>query len=74
MKPVRKIPPKCKTCRFFSGKKDDPRLSLDEINFLQGVCRRHAPIPYQGEEDELCSFPLVMDEDWCGDWQGKGGK
>ena len=75
MKPVRKIPPKCKTCRFFSGGQEEERLSWDDRQCSHGVCRRYAPRPVMaGEESDYCNFPIVSDTDWCGEWQGKGGK
>lgn len=75
MKPVRKIPPKCKTCRFFSQDKNRDGITDTDIADGEGLCRRHAPRAAAGDHGEwFPDFPRVYDTDWCGEWQGKGGK
>ena len=75
MKAVRKIAPKCETCRFFSDSEEEPRLSADDRSVNFGICRRRPPVPNHGYDgdDALGSFPIVVDEDWCGEWETKRG-
>jgi len=74
MKAVRKIAPKCETCRFFSQVAEtDGVIHADIIDGL-GLCRRYAPRPGVGEHGELeTDFPRVYDTDWCGEWETKRG-
>lgn len=57
----------CMNCRFWQRKEEAYR----------GRCRRHAPRPLlltdDDPEDELCnaSWPITMDDDWCGQWVSK---
>lgn len=54
--------PTCATCRYF-----------DRTGSGYGWCRRYAPRSYVGIEhrDEAAAsyFPLVAEDDWCGEWQ-----
>lgn len=75
MKPAHKIQPKCKACRFFSQNAAVDGLTAEEIKEGEGFCRRHAPHPRKVEHgDLLVEFPRVYDNEWCGEWQRKGGK
>lgn len=54
--------PTCATCRYF-----------DRTGSGYGWCRRYAPRSYVGIEhrDEAAAsyFPLVAEDDWCGEWR-----
>lgn len=46
---------RCANCRFWQP----------------SVCKRHAPVISGVSGDLRSSWPLVMDYDWCGDWEIK---
>jgi hypothetical protein len=48
----------CKECVFSHGFNDVP-------NFQQMVCRRFPP----AFDGEICDFPSVDDDDWCGEFK-----
>lgn len=59
--------PRCDMCRFWYDQGDG-----------EGVCRRLAPTARttRREEDDYQRFPvwpLTLDNEWCGEWEGKGG-
>ena len=48
----------CDVCRFYSRWTEH-----------SGVCRRYAPRP--AEEAKDTSWPVVLEYDWCGEFQPK---
>lgn len=57
---------RCEACRFYYHVTPS---SLDRL------CRRHAPIrdPERDRENGWCQtvWPIVMYDDWCGDFEAK---
>ena len=57
----------CRTCRFW----------LDMQHKGEGQCRRHAPQPrvsadnVRQPDDVNVVWPMMLDCDWCGEWQGE---
>lgn len=72
MKAVRRIAPKCETCRFFSQDKDIEGHDL-ETELGAGVCRRRSPRSPQSVSNQKRQFPVVWDNEWCGEWETKRG-
>lgn len=62
----------CRTCRFWEEKgpaKNDPLA-------LRGVCRRYPPKMNQhrtAATESLRVYTPTWSNDWCGEWEGKGG-
>jgi hypothetical protein len=57
----------CLRCRYFSNDVSDPTY---------GQCRRNAPTPVLGRDDDNSPvparhvwWPIVYIEDYCGEWQ-----
>jgi len=48
----------CATCRFWAQYRE---------NSLAGHCRRNTPVVLPGLDTV---WPEVIDDDWCGEWQG----
>lgn len=66
----------CKSCRFFEATPDyyegedmTDELVCDKTEY--GFCRRHAPSPKPFNPDVAleCSWPLVWQGEWCGEYQ-----
>lgn len=64
------LDPNCKTCTF---RRQGQEKDGDET----GECRRHAPtartFPVREQRSSLqenyAQWPVVFDDDWCGEWQ-----
>jgi hypothetical protein len=55
---------KCAECRFFDR---DTRVGLETCGF----CKRNSPSPayVQGGITLIVGFPLLEENQWCGDYQ-----
>jgi len=52
----------CSTCRFFGKSSAGSR---------HHVCRRHPPHPMMVGGVSRSDFPVVLEDDWCGEWKGE---
>ncbi len=63
----------CKDCTYWQPESEDGK---------QGLCRRYAPKPLQGQaittaageqtyDRYLAIFPTTFSEDWCGEFQAQ---
>ena len=50
----------CKTCKY-----------SDEHGSSACFCKRHAPIAVNGRYKNLADWPIVKENDWCGEWEAK---
>ena len=53
-------PDRCETCRFWDGGAGD----------VTEECRRRSPIP--DLKDDVATWPVTLNSDWCGEWLAKG--
>jgi len=57
----------CQNCKFFERRKD--------LNESLGFCHRYPPNVLEefalDEEPAAGQFPLMIDDDWCGEWKLK---
>lgn len=60
----------CSTCRFWQ------RDSMGVDKAVIGECRRRSPalvvITERGNQITATRFPETIDDEWCGEWEGKG--
>lgn len=54
----------CENCLFFK-QTEDLTEHTDRV-WIQGDCRRHAPIASLKSDDR---WPTVQNDDWCGDFE-----
>ena len=53
----------CDNCYYFRDRKDD-----------FGLCRKNSPAPILMREDEdddepvIVQWPIMCEDEWCGDW------
>lgn len=71
----------CRSCRwfecassFFNAQTPEDVERIVEESYLAskpteyGFCRRHAPRPHGGNNIEDVTWPLVWEDEWCGEW------
>ena len=61
----------CKQCQWWG-----PSLYVrgpERETWISGQCRRHAPERVVEHGNELCLWPTVLPEDWCGDFTSLAG-
>jgi hypothetical protein len=72
-----KVPEQCATCRFWDNS-ENAKESCDEVSHDLGLCKRYPPTihPQAGTRIGNTSFgvnypvfPLLDDDDWCGEYQ-----
>lgn len=51
---------RCDNCRYFE--------KTEDVHLL-GRCLRHAPQPVQKPASTHWRWPLVLIDDWCGEWR-----
>lgn len=66
----------CKECRFFAQDSKDRRLPAPAMRMMLGTCRRYAPDgpSLLGEEWRSTEWPIVRNEDWCGEFERRDPK
>lgn len=66
---------RCENCRFWQGKEEDED---DEIQELDGICRRYAPrttlLTNDSPPDCIPIWAETNRTDWCGEWEPEGDK
>jgi hypothetical protein len=71
----------CRSCRwfedashYFDAQTPQEVAELCEIAFLAsepneyGFCKRHAPRPHDGNDVSDVTWPLVYENEWCGEF------
>ena len=62
---------RCETCRYWLGPAEHRTTDDGAVVGNSGRCRRYPPtLVIQGESIGY-PFPVVRDDDWCGEWRGK---
>jgi hypothetical protein len=60
---------KCKDCQFVFAEAVD--LGTNS-GYVRNRCRRYPPVMVDNGGDGNFFFPVVADDDWCGEFRGKG--
>lgn len=62
----------CEGCRYWLGPVEHRTADNGAVLGNSGRCRRYPPALVAHDNAIGYSFPVVRDDDWCGEWRGHG--
>lgn len=63
---------RCEGCRYWLGPAEHRATDEGVVVGNSGRCRRYPPTLVVRGESISYPLPVVRDDDWCGEWRGKG--